>query len=277
MRTIAHISDLHFGAADLPVAEGLLEDLTALAPALVVVSGDLTQRARRRQFAAARDFLARIPFPLLLVPGNHDIPLYDVARRFLRPLNRYQRYITSDLMPLFRDEELAVLGINTARSATWKNGRISLAQIQDIRRVFCSVPAQLFKVMVTHHPFVPPPNDPSPALVGRGPLALEALQACGVELLLAGHLHIGYSGDVTAQYLAMRRSILVAQAGTAISLRRRGEANAYNLIRIDLPHLQITVRGWNGEKFGDVLRTDYVKRGSQWVAPQNEPDEVVQL
>src|SRR5205814_7363149 len=100
---------------------------------MVAISGDLTQRAKRHEFAAAKAFLARIPFPQLVVPGNHYIPLYDLGRRFLRPLNRYRRYITENLSPLFVDDELAVLGVNTARSATVKNGRISLKQISQLQ------------------------------------------------------------------------------------------------------------------------------------------------
>src|SRR3954466_6730217 len=99
MPTIAHISDLHFGAEDPIVAAGLLKDLAELQPTLVVNSGDLTQRGRASQFRAARDYLARIPFPQLTIPGNHDIPLYDVTRRFLSPLGRYKRYITPNLAP----------------------------------------------------------------------------------------------------------------------------------------------------------------------------------
>src|SRR2546421_621876 len=118
MRILAHISDLHFGTESSPVVEGLLADLLAARPHLLVVSGDLTQRARTDQFAAARAFLDRVPFPQLIVPGNHDIPLYDVGRRFLRPLHRYRRLITPELSPTFYDDELAVLGVNTARSAT---------------------------------------------------------------------------------------------------------------------------------------------------------------
>src|SRR5438045_8810323 len=145
MPVIAHISDLHFGTEDPAIAQGLLEDLAQVQPNLVVNSGDLTQRARVRQFIAARTFLDRIPFPQLTVPGNHDIPLYDMTRRFLAPLARYRRYIAKDLCPMFQTEQLAVMGVNTARSFTWKNGRISLDQIGQIRSAFCAVPFALFK------------------------------------------------------------------------------------------------------------------------------------
>src|SRR5207244_6632903 len=158
VRTIAHVSDLHFGREDPRVVEAVLEDLAAARPDLVVVSGDLTQRARRRQFQAARAFLDRFPAPVLVVPGNHDIPLFDLARRFFRPLGRYRSLVTADLAPLFHDDEVAVLGVNTARSNVWKSGRLSLDQIDGIRARLSPLPPRVFKVLVTHHPFVPPPG-----------------------------------------------------------------------------------------------------------------------
>src|SRR5882757_8730976 len=178
MPIIAHISDLHFGTQDDEVAAGLLKDLAQIQPTLVVTSGDLTQRARRSQFKAARAYLDQIPFPQLTVPGNHDIPFYDFATRFLSPLARYQRYITPNRAPRFDHEQFVVLGINTARSATWKNGRISLEQIKTIQATFCPLPITQFKILVTHHPFVPPPDDHTPALVGRGKLAIDVLDEC---------------------------------------------------------------------------------------------------
>ncbi len=264
MRTIAHISDVHFGTENPAVVEGLLSDLKTIGPHLVAVSGDLTQRARRSEFAAARAFLERIPFPKLIVPGNHDIPLYDVGRRFLRPLHRFRRYITPDLAPLYVDDEIAALGINTARSATWKNGRISLDQIRNLRTSLCPLPPHLFRVIVTHHPFLPPPNLPRTALVGRGPLALQMLQSCGADLLLAGHLHLGYTGDMRSYDVKVTRSILVAQAGTAVSTRIRGEANAYNLITLESSTVTIDVREWDGSKFRSKVATRYSKIGDEW-------------
>src|SRR3954471_6899322 len=127
MRTIAHISDLHFGRIDPPVVEALAADLAAHKPDLLVVSGDFTQRARAGQYKAAAEFLKRLPKPQLVVPGNHDIPMYDwfFLPRFLAPLRNYRRYITRDLRPFYQDDELVVLGINTARSLTHKSGWIN--------------------------------------------------------------------------------------------------------------------------------------------------------
>jgi 3',5'-cyclic AMP phosphodiesterase CpdA len=265
MRTLAHISDLHFGRADARVCEALLADLEAIRPSLVAVSGDLTQRARRREFAAAAAFLARISSPVLCVPGNHDVPLYDVMRRFASPLARYRRYITRDLNPLFVDDEIAVLGINTARSLTFSGGRISAEQVAHARRRLCVVPADRFKVVVTHHGFLAPPGDSSADFVGRAPLALHALEACGVELLLAGHAHVSWTGDVRSTHAAVRRSIVVVQAGTAMSTRTREEANSYNLVAVGEGRLSVVVREWTGAAFADVRRTDLVRRGHEWL------------
>ncbi len=234
MPTIAHISDLHFGKEDPPVAEALLAELGARAPRLVAVSGDLTQRARAREFRAARAFLDGLPGAVLVVPGNHH------------------------------QEDLAVMGVNTARSWTFKNGRISWAQIEQIRARFAPLPERVFKVLVTHHPFIPSPGDPDPAVVGRGFHALQAAEAAGVDLLLAGHLHLGFSGDVRAHHLSIRRSMLVAQAGTAISLRTRDEPNTYNWITFEAPHLTIEVRGWAAGAFSTLSLTRWRKRDTGW-------------
>ena len=129
MRTIAHISDLHFGRTDAVVVAGLREAVVAAQPDLVVVSGDLTQRARRHEFEEARDFLATLPEPQIVVPGNHDVPLYNAFARWLRPLARYRRYIGDETQALYTDDEITVLGINTARALTLKNGRINNSQV----------------------------------------------------------------------------------------------------------------------------------------------------
>lgn len=264
MRTIAHISDLHFGAEEPVIAEGLLRDLGEQQPQLVVISGDLTQRARTAQFQAARNYLDRITVPQIVVPGNHDVPLHNFFDRVLRPLTRYRRWITPEMHPFYQDDEIAVVGVNTARSSTWKEGRISLLQMARLRAQFDSVPAHLFKILVSHHPFIPPADRTQTALVGRARLALGTLEACGCSLILSGHLHRAYGGDTKVTHVKMARSILVAQAGTAISHRRRNESNAYNHIVLDGPKLTIHVRQWDGRKF-DVRETRaYRESASGW-------------
>ncbi|HAR36732.1 MAG TPA: 3',5'-cyclic-nucleotide phosphodiesterase [Acidobacteria bacterium] len=271
MRMIAHISDLHFGMEDERIAGRLLEDLEGIDPSVVVISGDLTQRARKRQFEAAGAFIRKITAPCLVVPGNHDIPLYDVIRRTLTPLHRYRHHITADLNPVFEDDELIVLGANTARAANFKNGRISEAQIQMLADRLCSAGRHLFKVLVSHHPFLPPLDHPYAASVGRGGLAAEALEPCGLDLLLAGHYHRGYMGDLQSRDSTVKRPIIVAQAGTAISKRTRGERNSYDRIIIDPPDLCFDRYAWDGRGFVKTKTTRFKKVGGAW---QLQPQDI---
>ncbi len=274
MKTLVHLSDIHFGRVIPAVADALLTALAEDAPDLVVISGDLTQRARRGQYRMARDYLGRIPFPKIIVPGNHDVPLYNVARRFLRPLTRYRRYITEEMAPFHQDDEIAVLGINTARSLTFTRGRISEDQIDLIRRRFCPIPDNIFKILVTHHPFLPPPENLKMPLVGRAPKVLRMVEACNLDLLLSGHFHMSYAGGSHLAYRTLSRSVLVIQAGTAASSRMRNESNAYNRIEIDKAKVTLKVRMWNGERF-EAHRTRHytynTEGGWDWpAAPESE-------
>jgi 3',5'-cyclic AMP phosphodiesterase CpdA len=247
MRKIVHLSDLHFGRVDEALIEPLVGALAESRASLVVVSGDLTQRARSSQFEAARAFLDRLPQPQIVVPGNHDVPLYDVLSRFARPLEKFRRYITDDLEPFYEDEEMVVAGVNTARSLTRKYGRINERQINALRERLCAYRDEVVKVVVTHHPFDLPAGYDEREIVGRAPLAMEALAACGADLLLAGHLHVGHTGHTTERYRIRGHSALVVQAGTATSTRGRGEANSFNVIRLKHPHVQVERRLWQAD------------------------------
>src|SRR5688572_20358063 len=130
MRTIVHLSDIHFGRVDDTTVQPLVNAVKAVDPHLVVVSGDLTQRARESQFEEAKEFLDKLPDPQIVVPGNHDVPLYNLFARFLAPLDNYRKIINDDTEPVYQDEEMVVAGVNTARSLTWKNGRINEEQVE---------------------------------------------------------------------------------------------------------------------------------------------------
>jgi len=270
MRTIAHISDIHFGKIDPVVVEGLVADLNQSPPSLLVVSGDLTQRARAGQYRSAAALLARLPQPQLVVPGNHDVPLYDVFHRFCSPLKNYRKYITPNLQPIYHDQEMFVLGLNTARSFTftlngfWKDGRISEQQLQEIHTATAGIPESVFKVVVTHHPFIPPPGRRRYHIVHGAARALDMMEQCGIDLLLAGHLHLGYSGDVRMHHKGVMRSILSVQAGSATSTRRRGEPNAYNWIIVEPDRVTIEVRTWDGSRFCAQTASRFIRADGVW-------------
>ncbi len=265
MRILVHLSDLHFGRTDPAVLEPLLAFVAAAEPHCVVISGDLTQRARPKEFQEARAFLDRLPAPQVVVPGNHDVPLFDVPRRFLRPLHRFRDLISEDLSPFYEDDVVAVLGVNTARSLTWKEGRLSHEQIDMLQSRFAAVGDARMKVLFTHHPFLPPAHARETSLVGRHKRALEALEAAGVDVLLAGHLHLAYAEDVVGHHDFVTRSILVAQAGTATSHRTRGEPNAYNLIELGDERVQIEVRTSTGRRFESALTNTWRRVGHRFV------------
>jgi 3',5'-cyclic AMP phosphodiesterase CpdA len=246
---LAHISDLHFGTEDAEMADRLVEELHALAPRLVIVSGDLTQRARRAQFRSARAYLERLP-PFMVVPGNHDIPLYDIGRRVLSPMGRYRSMISDDLDPFHLEDDLAVLGLNTTRPQRWKEGSISARQVALITERFGQAGPDAHRVLFTHHPFIPPPLLPKMLVVHGQGNALPAIRGAGVEVLLAGHLHLGYAGMVEGG-----PGLLSVQAGTAISRRRRGQPNAYNVIRLVDGSVDVQPHVWNGDRFAPAANT----------------------
>lgn len=247
MRTIVHLSDLHFGRVDYALVEPLIATVNELQPDLVAVSGDLTQRARSAQFKEAREFLDKLPMPQIVVPGNHDVPLHNVFARFVQPLDKYRQYITDDLQPFFADDEMAVLGINTARSLTIKDGRINETQIAGIRERLCALDDVVTKIIVTHHPFDLPEGH-NDEVVGRASLAMETLAHCGADVLLAGHLHVSHTGHTAERYKIAGHSALIVSAGTATSTRGRGESNSFNVLRLQHPHINVERRSWNDER-----------------------------
>ena len=165
----------------------------------MVISGDFTQRARVKQYEMACAFVDRIEdqgLTVLAVPGNHDVPLYDVVRRFVRPLHRYKRFIDDDLCPYFENDELEVLGLNTARSFTIKDGSISREQMQLIRETFRDDARGKTRILVTHHPLYAMPIGDEGELTkvaNRHEDALLAAAERGVHILLAGHFHRSFS------------------------------------------------------------------------------------
>jgi 3',5'-cyclic AMP phosphodiesterase CpdA len=252
MTRLVHLSDLHFGAHDDELVAAAERRVDELKPDLIVVSGDFTQRARTDEFKAACSFLGRLRengHEVLGVPGNHDVPLYDVMRRFLSPLARYRRYIDETLCPFIEVPGAAVLGVNTARSLTFKDGRIGEEQIEFIRETFARSDPDKVRVLVTHHPlFAVPVGEGVERAVGRHELALDAIEQAGVDLLLAGHAH--HASVLNANDLVTRAGgALVIQAGTATSTRIREQKQSFNAIDIENGSVTLTVECWCGAGF----------------------------
>jgi 3',5'-cyclic AMP phosphodiesterase CpdA len=264
VRTLVHLSDLHFGRVDARLLYPLARRVREAHPHVVVVSGDLTQRAKPAEFRDARRFLDTLPQPLLVVPGNHDVPLYNLWQRFLQPLAKYRRYISEEVEPAYIDNEIAVVGVNTARSAAFQGGRINAAQLARIRSRFAALEERITRVIVTHHPFDLPPGHAPRAIVGRARVAMQAFAACGADLLLAGHLHTTHVGDTTARYRIEGFAALVVQAGTATSLRARGEANAFNVLHIEPQGVRIERFGWDGADFAPASDETFERYAEGW-------------
>jgi 3',5'-cyclic AMP phosphodiesterase CpdA len=271
MRTIIHISDLHFGAADRTRADGLLRVIAHIKPDLVVVSGDLTQRGRTQQYQQASDYLGQISRQQLIVPGNHDGAYINPLRRFFSPLARYQSVICDDLCPSSGDGELYVVGASSVRPfawdwrAFWKNGRLDNAQIGRISEAFAAAPGGACRVLVVHHPLVNGRNDRrAECICGRRRL-LASLRACGVELVLSGHLHKACAR--VAPGAAGEAPVLCVNAGTAISTRLRHEPNSFNLLSVSGDSISVTVYTWAGMTFVPGAAKVFARTRSTTVEP----------
>ena len=245
MRTLVHLSDIHFGRVDARCVPPLVRTIQSLGPDLVALSGDLTQRARTSQFVQARSFLRQLPFPQVVVPGNHDVPLFNLAARFLSPFDGYRRYITDDLEPVFQDGEMIVVGLNSARSLPFHGGgRLSEAQVTRAAARLAAAPPDAVRIVVTHHPFDLPEGHGDKDLIGRSAMAMAQLAAVGADLFLAGHLHVSHVGWTAERYQIAGHSALVVQAGT-LSTRERGEANSFNVLRIQRPAIDVERYAWD--------------------------------
>jgi 3',5'-cyclic AMP phosphodiesterase CpdA len=267
MRTLVHLSDLHFGRINPPILDPLAAFVGETKPDLVAISGDFTQRARTVEYIAAREFLDRIPFPKVVVPGNHDVPLRNLFLRFFRSLDSYRRYICDDLEPFFADDEIAIAGVNTARALTWKDGRINRFQLARLRERFKSLKGNQTRIVVTHHPFDLPAGAHG-EVVGRSRLAMITLAQCQVDMLLAGHFHIAGIGQTAKRYNMPGFSALIVSSGTSTSTRERGgQSNSLNVIRIEPQRITIDRRVWAPEKAGfDLYSSEKFHRSkSGWI------------
>lgn len=258
---VAHLSDLHFGKHDHSVVEALVPELRAQAPDLVVISGDFVQTGSEEEFRIARSFIDSIDQPVFAVPGNHDMPQFNLLTRLFNPYDRYRRYINADMEPFLELDGVAFLGLKTPRRFTpdfnWANGYLGRRQIERLEARFAVAAPTSMRVVVAHHPLLYP--EATGAIVQHrvrhADRALRAFASLGVRLVLSGHFHLSYvriheqpgsekRGTPQGLREAAAAPILVAQTSSTTSTRLRGDPNAYNLIRLDDDTVEIDVRQW---------------------------------
>jgi 3',5'-cyclic AMP phosphodiesterase CpdA len=266
---------VHFGPPHRPeAAAGVLSLVAARRPDLVVLSGDLTQRAKARQFREARAFVDALGVPALVVPGNHDVPLYRLFERLLAPFRAYREHFAAELEPEFSSASLLAAGINTAHNWTLKNGIVRFARLAEVATLLRGGPANALKVVVAHHPLVRLPGFPNDLPAAHAHPALQVLAAAGAELILGGHLHQGFAGR-SEQFLAAPGMIL-AYAGTASSLRGRGGERGQcscNWVEWDASSLTVTRLRWDekGEEFAEQERSRFPRRPRPRTSPPRPP------
>lgn len=251
MSTIVHLSDFHFGTEVPEIAEALVADVAAQHPDLVAFSGDVTQRALKSQYAAARAYIERLPKPLISIPGNHDIPLYNPVARAMVPLRGYRAQIAANTEPSFTDDQIALVSIDTSRHYFWKDGTVSDAQLARMKRAFAAVPSSACRIVMMHHPCFVPPEFPVHNRVGNADACLDAMSEAGVEVVLAGHMHDAFVRLTDPVPPHRPVHLVLSQAGTAISTRRRSQPNSYNIVRVTDTEVTVVIRAWGGAAFTD--------------------------
>lgn len=235
MSCLLQISDLHFGTEQPHVVQALLELSRKQCPDILVLSGDITQRARLSQFRLASEFFQSLGVAhRLSLPGNHDIPLFNPFQRLFTPYANYLRFFGPDLQPFASTPSVIVIGVKTTRRWRHKNGEVSAAQIDTVARQLSDVGPEKLKVVVVHQPvYVPRPEDEHDRLRNWEP-AVRAWAVAGADIVMGGHIHLPYVRDLSAVVPDLGRHMWCVQAGTALSSRVRHEApNSVNILRYD--------------------------------------------
>lgn len=242
-----------------------MHSIRRIQPDVIAVSGDLTQRASSREFEKAGAFLRELPMPQIVVPGNHDVPLYNIYARFRGGFNAYKQFIGDNLEPFYLDDEIAIAGVNTARRLIIKGGRINDRQMLRVEEQLCGLPDRIKKIVVTHHPFDLPPSYAPAQLAGRSERALARFLRCGLDVLLAGHFHVSSCGPTAVRFGSGSRSAVFVQAGTACSTRGRGEPNSYNVIRLSNSSMEIQTLSFARDGFEPTSVQQFDQSSGGWV------------
>lgn len=258
MTCLLHLSDPHFGTEQPEVMRALAALVQAERPGALVLSGDITQRATRAQFARARAFVNSLAVPrLLAIPGNHDIPLFALSTRVLAPYARYRQAFGHAIEPVLDSPDLLVVGVNTTRWYRHENGAVSAQQAERAARRLAQGTARQLRVAVVHQPVaVTREEDRKNLLIGREE-AVRIWAEAGADLVLGGHIHLPFVLPLHESAGGLARRIWCVQAGTAVSTRlRAGAPNSVNLIRFEgeAGERRCTVEQWDCAAGGAPFR-----------------------
>lgn len=261
MRTIVHLSDLHFNRVEEHLVSKLTECIREINPQIVAISGDFTQHAWPVEFERARDFVRGLPGRLILVPGNHDMAFYNPWRRAVQRLQLYKRYLTSNLQPSYSDAEVAILGLNTARVSHLRNGRIRDWQVDRMQEHMDTAEPGAVRILVTHHPFDLPESFAKAELIGAR--VIRRIVA-SVDVLLAGHMHISHAAPTAERYKLDGNSAIFVQSGTALSTRGRGECNSFQVLRVSRSGIEVEQFSAGADGFRAAKSIRFVRSDSGW-------------
>ena len=255
--TLVHISDPHFGTENPKIADRLIEEIHEINPSVVIVSGDLTQRAFKKQFAKAKKFLDRINFPKVIIPGNHDIPLFNIFQRFINPYKNYKEYISAEQYPEFNSENISLVGVNSCSPFRSQSGRIKDYDIGYLREHFSKENPEKIRGVVIHHNIFPFEEIKGSSALVNADKFLAAMNKCGVDIIFAGHLHKSLAH--TYNEAGIENNVLVLQAGTCISRRLREEDNTYLVVKTNKEEINVNFRIYNGSGY-EVTNTRKFQR-----------------
>ncbi len=255
MTVLLQISDPHFGTERYEVVEALLALSRTLAPDVLVLSGDITQRARRSQFEGARSFVDRLGIATRIVlPGNHDLPVFDLFTRLVDPYGHYIRSFGESFAPSIETPDLLVLGVNTTTPRRRKDGEVGEVAIRRVADRLKRATYSQLRIVVTHQPaYVTRPKDAGNLLHGHQ-AAVRAWAAAGADIVMGGHIHLPYVAAINDGFPDLPRKLWCVQAGTALSRRLRHEANnSINVIRHDRRNAErCLVERWD---YGEVSKS----------------------
>jgi 3',5'-cyclic AMP phosphodiesterase CpdA len=261
MINLVHLSDVHFGREVPKVINGLTEALHELQPERIIISGDLTQRAKHSEFSAFNEFRDSLPAPCFIVPGNHDLSAHRLIERFIYPWRKWRRYVNAELEPTLSTDDYLAIGKNTARRMgwymDWSRGRINDGQIADVHTKVDAADEHQLRFLVAHHPFWLPATYEFRRLIGSRDEALEEFSAAGLDMIMSGHVHMAYAEVV--------KGVIISHAGTTLSDRLLpDQPNSFNRITGDRDHLVIELFEWNGEHFASHSQQHFKRTEHGW-------------